>query len=134
MRNNSNITRNRSRIFRGAAALMAIGFWTAAYAGNADVVGVETNQKAPEVFDFRITIHSNDIDQHHYADRLEAIGQDGTVYGTTVFEQPHTAAQPFTTDMSNVWVPGVVNSITFRVHFTSTGYDGMSMDVKLGVR
>ena len=101
--------------------LIVLGIGTRAYAGNADVVGVETHQKGPERFDFRITIRSNDIDQCHYADRVEALGPNGVVYGSVPFEQPHAAPQPFTTDMSNVWVPGVVNSITFRVHFTTSG-------------
>jgi len=128
------MSRIRPIILYGAGALIAFGFLSAAFAGSADVVGVESQKKGPDVYDFQITIRSDDTDQHHYADRVEAVGPNGTIYGTRTFEAPHEVPQPFTTDMSNVWVPGVVNSITFRVHFTTTGFDGVSMDVKLGAR
>lgn len=118
----------------GAATFITIASWSPARAGDADVLGVVTRQKSPGVYDFDVTIRSKDTGWERFADRIEAVGMDGTIYGTRLLEHPHDAEQPFTRDLYNVRVPGVVNSVIVRVHFKPTGYDGVSMAVTLGER
>jgi len=89
---------------------------------------------SPGVYDFDVKVRSNDTGWDRYADRIEAVGPDGTIFGTQVLEQPHENGQPFVTRLTNVTVPGVVDSVVIRVHFTVSGYDGLSINVRLGAR
>jgi hypothetical protein len=124
----------RLSILNGTSAWVSLAFLSSAYAGNADVIAVETHLKAPEVYDFNVTIRSQGTGPHYYADRIEVVGLDGRIYGSRVLETPHDNEQLFTRDVPDVRVPGVVNSVMIRVHFTPTGYDGVSMSVTLGGR
>jgi len=81
-----------------------------------------------------VKIRSLGTGPEYYADRIEVVGQDGTIYGSRILETPHDNEQLFTRDVPDVRVPGIVNSVVVRVHFTPTGYDGVSMRVTLGGR
>ena len=134
MKKGNVMSRVRLSILSGAAVLVSLVFLSSAHAGNADVIAVEAHQKAPEVYDFNVTIRSQDAGPRHFADRIEVVGLDGRIYGSRVLETPHDNEQLFTRDVPDVRVPGVVNSVIIRVHFTPTGYDGVSMSVTLGGR
>ncbi len=84
--------------------------WSAAgsLAGEADVIAVTARPRAPGVYDFDVTVRSNDSGWDHYADRLEAVAPDGRILGTRGLLHRHDDEQPFTRDISGVRVPTLV--------------------------
>jgi len=114
----------------GVAALPTLP----AHAGQADVTGATVQQRTRNVFDFDVTIRSNDTGWDAYADRLEVLAPDGTVLGTRVLEHPHEQEQPFTRDVYDVTVPGGISTVTIRAHHKTAGFDGASFAVKLPSR
>jgi len=99
-------------------------------AGDADVTGVEIHQREG-LYDLDVTIRSKDTGWDRYADRIEALGPDGTVLGTRVLDHPHEDEQPFTRDLYRLRVPGSVTQVTVRAHFKPTGFDGAVMTLGL---
>jgi hypothetical protein len=112
--------------------LLAIGLAGAApaHAGDADVTGVVARQRAG-LYDLDVTIRSKDTGWERYADRIEALGPDGTVLGTRVLEHPHEDEQPFTRDLYELRVPAGIARVTVRAHFKPTGFDGATATVPL---
>jgi hypothetical protein len=101
-----------------------------ARAGDADVTNVVVRQRAG-LYDLDVTIRSKDTGWERYADRIEALGPDGTVLGTRVLEHPHDDEQPFTRDLYELRVPSGISKITVRAHFKPTGFDGAVLAVPL---
>ena len=112
--------------------MLAIGLAGAseAQAGDADVTNVAIRQRA-NLYDLDVTIRSKDTGWERYADRIEALGPDGSVLGTRVLEHPHDDEQPFTRDLYDLRVPPGIARITVRVHFKPSGFDGATMTVPL---
>jgi hypothetical protein len=114
------------------SAVLAVGLAgaTHAYAGDADVTNVVVHQRNG-LYDLDVTIRSKDTGWERYADRIEALGPDGTVLGTRVLEHPHEDEQPFTRDLYEMRVPAGIVRVTVRAHFKPTGFDGAAMTVPL---
>ncbi|MSP01547.1 MAG: hypothetical protein EXR07_10950 [Acetobacteraceae bacterium] len=102
-----------------------------ATAGDADVIGVAIRRGQGAMFNLDVTIRSKDTGWERFADRIEALGSDGTVLGTRVLEHPHDTEQPFTRDLYDLRVPPGIVRITIRAHFKPTGFDGATMTVAL---
>jgi hypothetical protein len=114
----------------GLAALPTLS----AHAGQADVTGATVQQRARNVFDFDVTIRSNDTGWDAYADRIEVLGPDGAILGARVLEHPHEQEQPFTRDVYDVTIPGGIGTVTIRAHHKTAGFDGATFPVKLPSR
>ncbi len=117
-----------------AAAVFACGFMSQAQAGDADVTHVAIRRSAMGLYDLDVTIRSKDTGWERYADRIEALGPDGTVLGTRVLDHPHDTEQPFTRDLYQLKVPVGISRVTVRAHFKPTGFDGAVMSVPLPAR
>ncbi|MBY0382295.1 MAG: hypothetical protein K2W78_10295 [Xanthobacteraceae bacterium] len=110
-----------------SAAAMSM---SAAQAGDADVVSVQTTNVGPDTYSFAVTVKSKDTGWDRYADRLEAVGPDGAVLGTRPLVHPHDDEQPFTRDLSDVKIKGPLK-VTIRAHFKPTGFDGETKTVSV---
>jgi hypothetical protein len=111
------------RAIVAAVLLMAIGM-PAAWAGSADVVHVEVRKQAPGVYDFDVTVKSDDTGWEHYADAFEVMSLDGRVLGQRVLLHPHEDEQPFTRDLHGLHIPADIDRVIVRAHHKVKGYDG----------
>lgn len=113
-----------------------LGFVTAvlggpAFAGEADVIDVKVRSAGGSVYDFDVTIRSNDTGWEYYADAFEVLAPDGTVLGQRVLSHPHVDEQPFTRDLHGVAVPEGIAEVTVRARHNPKGYDGVVVTVPL---
>ena len=115
------------------ASLALIGLLTGfpAFAGEADIVAVKIDHRSGRIYDFDVTIRSNDTGWDRYADRIEVLGPDNKVLGIRVLEHPHEQEQPFTRDVYGVEIPRGVTEVTIRARFKPTGFDGATLRVTL---
>lgn len=120
-------------------ALFMLAASFAAVAGEADViaVAVERDPGTEDVFNFRVTILSNDIDENYRAEAFEILAPDGRVLGRqevtyTQGEQPFTQGeQPFTREIENLKIPLGIDRVTVRVFHKPRGYDGQAVTIRL---
>lgn len=101
------------------------------HAGEADIINVAVRHAGSNVYDFDVTVRSNDTGWDRYADRIEVLGPDGAVLGTRVLLHPHETEQPFTRDLYGVQIPPGIRQVVLRAHHKPVGYDGMTMTVDL---
>jgi hypothetical protein len=113
------------------AVLAVLACAAPAWAGKADVVGVDVKRAADGKLDFAVTVHHDDEGWQHYADRWEIVGPDGKVLATRVLQHPHVGEQPFTRSLDEVVVPGGVEKVTVRAHDSVHGYGGKEMSVEI---
>jgi len=114
-----------------AAALALILSFGTAHAGEADVIAVQWNSHNDGIWEFYVTIRSNDTGWDAYADRFEILAPDGTVLGTRVLQHPHVDEQPFSRSLSGVVIPAGIDRVTVRAHHSLAGYDGETLEVRL---
>jgi hypothetical protein len=114
------------------AVAAALSVWpSAADAGEADVIEVKVRRTSSDLFDFDVTVRSNDTGWDSYADRIEVLAPDGTVLGTRVLLHPHETEQPFTRDVYGVAIPEDIAVVRVRAHHKPKGYDGAVINVEL---
>lgn len=106
-------------------------FSSMVYAGNADVLKVEVNKMAADLYKFNVTVASTDEGWNRYADKWDVVGPDGAVLGTRTLYHPHVDEQPFTRSLVGVKVPASVKSVTVRAHDSVHGYDGKNVTVAI---
>lgn len=117
---------------RSALAAAFLGFsFTAALAGEADVIAVEAAQEGDNTWRFSVTVRHADEGWDHYADRWQVVAPDGTVLGTRVLLHPHENEQPFTRSLGGVVIPEGVNEVIVRAHDSVHGDGGAEIQVKL---
>ena len=102
-----------------------------ALAGEADVIGATVEHRTGRIYDFDVTVRSQETGWDRYADRIEVLGPDGKVLSTRVLEHPHEQEQPFTRDVTGVDVPRAITEVTIRAHHKPAGYDGATLRVTL---
>lgn len=112
------------------AALATTGTPDDAAAGAADVTAAQA-RKVGNVYNFEVTVRSEDAGWHDYADRIEVLAPDGTVLGTRVLVHPHIGEQPFTRDVYGVRIPAGIDRVILRAHHSRKGYDGTTMTIEL---
>ena len=113
-----------------AAAVLGLSF-TAAPAGEADVIAVEAVQEGDNTWRFSVTVRHADEGWDHYADRWQVVAPDGTVLGTRVLLHPHENEQPFTRSLGGVVIPEEVNEVVVRAHDSVHGDGGAEIQVTL---
>ncbi len=118
-------------MIRLAIALIATLAGFPALAGEADVVAARIDHRSGRIYDFDVTIRSNDSGWDRYADRIEILAPDGRLLGTRVLEHPHEQEQPFTRDVYGVEIPRGTVSVAIRAHFKPAGFDGAVLTVTL---
>jgi hypothetical protein len=102
-----------------------------AFAGMADIVGVQTEKAADGTYRFDVSVRHDDEGWDHYADKWVVTGPDGTVYGERVLLHPHENEQPFTRSQSGIAIPDVVKTVTVRAHDKVHGWGGAEMSVSV---
>lgn len=115
-----------------AALILTTAAALPAAAGEADVVAVavERHPGTEDMFDFRVTVLSNDRDAGYYADAIEILGPDGAVLSRYELQRPQTE-QPFTHELGDMRVPVGIQRVTVRVHHKPRGYDGQTVSIQL---
>jgi hypothetical protein len=118
---------------RAALAGLLLLLSSAALAGEADVIAVAVERHAgtEDVFDFRVTILSNDTGDTYYADAFEVLAPDGSLLGRRDLDHPHTNEQPFTRALESLKVPVGIERVTVRARHKPRGYDGQTVTVRL---
>ena len=96
-----------------------------------DVVAVEVHARAPDRFDFDVTVSSPYDTQQRYADAFRVTGKDGKIYGERILLHDHADEQPFTRDLYGVTIPAGVKSVTVQARDQKYGYGGKAMEVSL---
>ncbi len=112
-------------------AMLAPLFVTAAWAGEADVVGAKVRRAADGSYNFDVTVKSNDRGWEYFADAFEVLAPDGKVLGTRVLLHPHENEQPFTRELYGVKIPKGVERVVIRARHKPKGYDGKTLTVDL---
>jgi len=102
---------------------------TAAYAGEADVVGVAVRMTGENTYSFDVTVRHADEGWQHYADKWDVVAPDGTVLATRILYHPHEDEQPFTRSLSGVKIPESINEVTVRAHDSKHAYGGKTAKV-----
>jgi hypothetical protein len=102
---------------------------TAAYAGEADVIEVNVQRIADDIYNFDVTVRHTDDGWKHYADKWNVMAPDGTVLGTRILAHPHVDEQPFTRSLAGVKIPEDIDAVTFRAHDLVHGYGGKTVKV-----
>jgi len=100
-------------------------------AGAADVVDVKVRSSGPGVYDFDVSVKSDDRGWDHYADAFEVLAPDGTVLGRRELLHPHETEQPFTRDLYGVRIPPGITEVVVRARHKPKGYDGAAKKVRL---
>lgn len=103
----------------------------AAFAGEADVVGVRYDQSSDGSYTFHVSVRHDDTGWDHYSDKWQVIGPDGAVLGERVLLHPHETEQPFTRSQSGIQIPEGVEEVTVRAHDTVHGFGGAEMKVAI---
>jgi len=103
----------------------------AVFAGEADVVKVETEARDQGVYSFAVTVSHGDAGWDHYADRWEIVDDGGKILGARVLHHPHVNDQPFTRSLPGVKIPGHLNKVTVRAHDSLHGYGGKVVSVDI---
>lgn len=118
---------------RSAAIIISTGLVAAsagpAFAGKADVVGVETEKAADGTYRFDVTVRHGDAGWDHYADKWVVAGPDGMIYGERILLHPHEDEQPFTRSQSGIRIPAGVKQVTVRAHDKVHGWGGAELTV-----
>ncbi len=119
------------RRLRGSFLAGALLFTSAAWAGEADVVGAKVHKAPDGSYSFDVTVRSNDRGWDYFADAFEVLTPDGKVLGRRVLLHPHENEQPFTRDLYGVKVPQGVERVVIRARHKPKGYDGKTLTVDL---
>lgn len=117
-------------IFRMALIFVLLAAATA-YAGEADVVGVNVKEKGENLFYFSVSVHHNDEGWDHYANKWDVVAPDGTVLGTRILHHPHVNEQPFTRSLSGVKIPDTIETVIIRAHDSVHQYGGKTVTVEV---
>jgi hypothetical protein len=117
------------RVFRAVLVLMLAVSPLSAFAGEADVVGVEVTKQGEGRFRFDVTVRHADEGWDHYADRWEVRGPDGAALGVRELAHPHVNEQSFTRSLSGVEIPANVAEVSVRARDSVHGYGGAEMTV-----
>ena len=114
-----------------AATIVAGLAASAAWAGEADVVGAKASLITDGVWRFDATVRHADTGWEHYADRWDVVGPDGKVLGVRKLRHPHETEQPFTRSLSGVRIPAGVKRVILRAHDKVHGLGGKEFTVAL---
>ena len=121
----------------GFLVLLAAGA-TSGFAADADVTFVEARKTGEELWQFAVTIESEETGWDKYADGWDVVLPDGTVARadendefTRVLLHPHENEQPFTRSQRDVPIPSDVTQVTVRAHDSAEGWGGREVTVDL---
>lgn len=96
-----------------------------------DVGNVKIHARAPDRYDFDVTISSPYDTPQRYADAFRVTGKDGKVYGERILLHDHVDEQPFTRDLYGVTIPAGVKAVTVQARDQKYGYGGKTVEVSL---
>lgn len=109
---------------------LVVGLSTAAFAEEADVVGVKVSQ-SDGVWRFVVTVDHADEGWDHYANLWRVVGPDGVIFGERVLAHPHVDERPFTRSLGGVTIPEDVTEVWIEARDSVHGFGGLRMKVDL---
>ena len=112
-------------------ALYSLCWAQAGIAGEADVVRARADKVGENRYTFTVRVLHADTGWDHYADKWDILAPDGTVLGTRILHHPHVHEQPFSRSLTDVAIPGHIQSVTIRAHDSEHGYGGQTVTVML---
>ena len=112
-------------------AAAVVSFSGAAEQQYPNVIDVKVLARAPDRFDFDVTVSSPYDTPQRYADAFRVTGKDGKIYGERILLHHHADEQPFTRDLYGVPIPTGVKSVTIQARDKKFGYGGKTMEVSL---
>lgn len=118
------------RFYLAAVFLLAL-LPSLAEAGEADVIAVKVRRSGVGLYDFDVTIRSNDTGWSYFADRFDVLTPDGQLLGSRTLLHPHDDEQPFTRDLYGVRIPPGISEVTVRAHHNPKGLSGTTQSVTL---
>jgi len=110
--------------FAGLATLST----TAAYAGEADVVGGSITALGDGRYRIDATVRHADVGWDHYADRWDVVGPDGTILGVRELAHPHENEQPFTRSLT-LEIPAGIATVTLQANDSVHGLGGETFEL-----
>ncbi|HJS31875.1 MAG TPA: hypothetical protein VJ924_07775 [Alphaproteobacteria bacterium] len=113
----------RSLVMAAMALALAVAGSPAA-AGEADVIAVKITARSADLYDFDVTIRSNDRGWDYYADAFEVLTLDGRLLGRRELLHPHQDEQPFTRELGGVRIPASETRVLVRARHKPAGYAG----------
>jgi hypothetical protein len=96
-----------------------------------DVVSARVQQRAPDIFDFDVTVSSPYDSPQRYADAFRVMGKDGVVFGERKLLHDHAHEQPFTRDLYGVRIPAGIRVVDIQARDQKYGYGGKTVEVVL---
>ena len=102
-----------------------------AFAGEADVVGVDISCTGDSICRFDVTVRHDDEGWEHFANRWEILTPDGEVLATRVLAHPHDDEQPFTRSLRDVRIPPGLSEVVVRAHDLVHEYGGEVVAVQV---
>ena len=101
-----------------------------AQADPATIVAAKANAVG-SAWTFSVTLNHGDTGWDDYADGWRVVGPDGHVLGTRTLFHPHVNEQPFTRSLSNVEVPGDMNTVFIEASTNVEGWGKTRFPLKL---
>ncbi len=122
---------NLKQLFLGIILLLAGGGVMAELQKYPDVVSATVRPRAPDIFDFDVTVSSPYDTPQRYADAFRVTGKDGVVFGERRLLHDHAGEQPFTRDLYGVKIPSGVRTVVIQARDQKYGYGGKTVEVTL---
>jgi len=119
-------------IFTGIILLLAGGgAMSAELQKYPDVVSARVQPRAPDTFDFDVTVSSPYDSPKRYADAFRVMGKNGVVFGERKLLHDHGDEQPFTRDLYGVKIPPGIRLVAIQARDQQYGYGGKTVEVVL---
>ena len=96
-----------------------------------DVVSARVQPRAPDTFDFDVTVSSPYDSPKRYADAFRVMGKNGVVFGERKLLHDHGDEQPFTRDLYGVKIPPGIRLVAIQARDQQYGYGGKTVEVVL---
>jgi hypothetical protein len=122
---------NLKQLFLGIILLLAGGGVMAELQKYPDVVSATVRPRAPDTFDFDVTVSSPYDTPQRYADAFRVVSKDGVVFGERKLLHDHAGEQPFTRDLYGVKIPSDVRTVVIQARDRKYGYGGKTVEVAL---
>lgn len=102
-----------------------------AFAGEADIVGVDWSVSANGSLTISATVLHADEGWEHFADAFDVRDENGNLLKTRILAHPHVNEQPFTRQLSGVEVPEGTCELIISAHDSVHEYGGNNMTINI---
>ena len=114
----------------GVFQLMSL-YSTTIFAGDVDVINATVQRTGENTYAFSATLKHGDTGWDHYANQWVVTDENGHIYGTRVLHHPHVNEQPFTRNLSGVYIPKSVEHVIIKASDSVHGSQGKTFNIAL---